>query len=648
MSNLERNLKVLHERFPAVAKLIETCSTSEFALEELSPGEYDLRSTVGELRYGGKLNKLSKEAVKDAQQFIYPKIVFCYGVGLGLHIKEYFQTEMSKNAEHVILLEKSPELFRHALTINDWSELLADPRVTPMVGLANETIYESFLRYFGVSGSLIYVRAIAALHDPAIHMHNREYYLNVARQVNEAVMFANRFVFFDPEDAYRGFMNIMNNLRESVNVPSLERLEGMFKGRPGIAVSTGPSLQKSLSWLGEVQNRAVIACTDSALPILLNHGIKPHFACCLERVPETTLLFENLPEGLETWLVTTPVIWPETYAMYPGPKIHMMRTIGQLQWFYPDVKNWDTGNSSSHVAFKVVEALGCSPIMLVGQDLAFDRHSERSHVEGIPQLLYDVGQKQRRESETKSAGGDSQVLVEGNDGTPILTMSWYNDFRTYLQIMIAESESPCYNVIPADYGARIEHAIHILPDQALTLFGSEDYQIVEEVKNRLAIHPQISNDAALQIFQERVALALNYLREIEMLSLQMMDMVSIFRQRYNPAYYDEEHFQPLMRRLELIIGECYTDPDDFFNNFLLALVQNTAFALCQTSHELLTKRKTPPERIEHQLGLVMHWFRVAHQWSSRMANYIEHFGSLHDTKHDMAAEKSGDVGSAVA
>ncbi len=620
------NMKILDARFPEVAQRLTALPQPRWSLVPLNDDWYDLH--CGEsLLYGAQPQETVRAIMEEAKEFTYPKMVFFYGVGLGYHIHEFFAGDTAVT-EHILLIESSAELLHHALTIRDWSTILNDPRVTLLVEEPLSSL-PRFLSFYYSTDRLIYGQAVSRIYDRFALMQNSEFYLSVATAARGAELHSGRSLFFSPEDAYRGYMNILKNLPAGYGVPDVETLRNAFAGFPGIAVSTGPSLKHSLGWLRDVQEKAVIACTDSALKILLENGIKPHFTCCLERVPETKLLFEQLPDTVDTYLVTTPVIWPETYHNYPGPKAHMMRHIGQLAWFYPDSMAYDTGNSSSHVAFRLVELLGCNPICIVGQDLAFDRFSERTHTDGIPQLLYNVGQQQRQESAESAKAGKQGVLVEGNDGTPILTMPWYSEFRKVLETFIFRCEATCYNVTPKEYGARIDHAILKEPHEVLDVFTTSR-NIWDEVRQRFAgaASPYSSESEYYEVMQLRVDAARDYLERMCETSVQTLEILSEFNQRHNPKYFGEDYYGPLLRRIEKIILDLSCDPEQFYPHFFLAQVYSEVLTLGQSSHTVLAQVHDPIKKISEQLKLLTEWFRESHYWGARMLHFINGYSAL--------------------
>lgn len=627
---LAANLEVLRRRFPeAAARVEEAARTTDGELIPTTSGLYDL-NWRGRLLYGGDPAGCAEKALSGTK-FVYPRLVVVYGVGLG-HVAKRFYDLQLPDTKHILLVEKSPAVFRWALEAFDWRPMLEDERVHLMLDLKSEDRDDVILDYLNEPARLVSIRTLTTIYDEAaLHLEEasqgfRNDYLETAGSLKRAADYLNGFVFCSPEDSYRGYMNLLQNLPEASGVPLFDSLEGLFKGQnvPGIAVSTGPSLKHSLSWLKEVQNRAAIVCVDSALHILLEHGIRPHAAVCLERVPETKLLFENIPPVPDIWLITTPVIWPETFRTYPGPKLMMMRAIAQLKWYWPEAELYEAGNSSSHLALAVLQKMGCSQAMIVGQDLAFDRHSQKTHVDGIPKLLYDLGQQQRSESQSDAEqSGRSECLVEGNDGRPILTMPWYNKFRRVLERLIRMGNIPCHNVIPAEYGAKIQQARHLDPSRALSLLeGLPTLDIAQRIRSRLK-----AQEGTKEIFLRRAQIlnekALAYLREYQNVCLEVLDSISIYRQRFSPVYFDENTYRPFFQKIEQIGNDLFADADEFHMTFFLAQVQDKTFALSQLSEELLTGKKTMTEKIEMQFDMIREWFSTTYYWAARMGRFLE-------------------------
>ncbi|MBI4239313.1 MAG: DUF115 domain-containing protein [Deltaproteobacteria bacterium] len=617
---LAQNLAALRARDPQLADRVAQCDPSAVEVVRCDDGLTDLR-WQGTLLDGGTPRSAAERLV--AQTDVpNPRLVFFYGLGLGHHVRMFLQQPRPKTIG-ILLVERSLACFRRALETADWSAILADPRVEWFVDIPSDALPHAVVVVLRKPDLLVGVRAIVPVCHEAVMRIDAQYYVHVAEQVRLKTQEIEEFyVLGSPEDGFRGFVNVMTNLPHCAELPPFDPLEGAFSGVPGIAISTGPSLAHSFEWLRQVGDRAVTLCSDSCLRILLQQKITPHGTACLERVPETKLLFDGLPPLPETWCFMNPIVWPETFQGYPGPKALLMRSTSPLQWCFPDWKHYDMGNSVSHQMLLMLQKMGCNPILLVGQDLAFDRHSDRTHVAGIPDLLYQVGQKQRADSEQRAvARRDDECLVEGNNGEPILTMRWYNAFRMAFEVFIQAGKTPVYNVIPKDYGAKIPGAHWCPPTEALSLLG-ETHPIRSHLRTTLAAtgdSPAAFHRKAFARLQRMHALLTQYAQA----SMDVLNAVSQFRQRHNPNYFGAETFRPLFTRVEQIARSMAEDPEDFFAGVLSAVTQGPDLLIAQRAEELLKEVNPSAAVLEAQVDCIRDWFGSVFTWSARMARHLE-------------------------
>ena len=223
--------------------------------------------------------------------------------------------------------------------------------------------------------------------------------------------------------------------------------------------------------LKDVQDKALILCCDATLRPLLNHGVKPHLVTSLERVPEVVPFFKGLDsETLKnTWLAACPVVVPEVYETYQGPKIIVYRAFAHFQWIGIDKGMLRIGPSCANMSFKIAEALGCNPIILVGQDLAFADTGE-SHVEGH---LYG----------TDMVKPKNAFYVEGNYQEKVLTYPIWYMFLKHFELDIAEFNGICINA--TEGGAKITGAKIMRLKDAIEEYVTESFDPVNVIRSNL-------------------------------------------------------------------------------------------------------------------------------------------------------------------
>lgn len=617
----DANLRVLSRLHPALARRVRAETAAALPLCTLSDGQLDVQVN-GQPFYRGD-PAADTEATCRSLNIPYARFLVFYGTGLGYHVQRICR-DMAQPNSLLLLVEPSLAMFRRALEATDWSELFAHPGIRFLVGLSLHDAYEECIHMFTNTEVLFLTPAIQPVsHVRSIEQHP-EYYLRMAENFRSAGKEAALWFMAPAEDSYRGYMSFIRNLPEAIGQPSFQAMENLFPGYVGIAVSTGPSLKHSYAWLREVQHRAIIFCADSALKPLLREGITPHAVGCLERVPETALLFDELPPLPDTWLLSMPVIWPETYKKFTGPKIHYMRSVGFSPWFFPQAAIYDSGNSVSHLLLTALKRMGCARILLVGQDCAFDRNAQKTHVAGLPPLLEEFGRRHYQEMQDKSKTDDnSGLMIEGNNGQPILSSNWLIFFRAVIARFIARWDDACtvYNVIPKDYGAAIPGTVWCDPREATALLGPP-CDIVATMRQALERSHTMSRADEQAFVEERLQLLDTRLDEMRLTVLQLLDSVSAYRHRYNPSIYPEEQYTPLWDRLQIAAGHLPSNDLDFYNDFIKTMIQREEYLASMKTEELMLRQGSASDRLDEKFASVFAWLDSIHTWSARLLHFL--------------------------
>lgn len=620
-----QNLRVLRQRFPRLAQQVDAVDPSSIAVVPMGDG--CCNAVVNGAALYAESPQMEAAAMLAERKAQPPKLLVCYGVGLGYHLERLFADYIQPHS-CVIIVEPSLAMFRRAIETTSWEAILRHKGVRLWVGVDIATIHENAVQLFGEPSILFLTPILQAVVHRSSAAVQGEYFMRAADRIKNACGEIAGWYLCPAEDSYRGFMNFIRNLPESVGVPSFHHLESAFEGFVGIAVSTGPSLKHSFEWLRQVQNRAVIFCADSALKILLREGITPHAVGCLERVPETELLFDGVPSLPDTWLLSMPVLWPKTFSAYRGPRMHAMRNIGFSDWFFPEYVNYDCGNSVAHLNLTSLLRMGCRKVLLVGQDLAFDPYAEKTHADGIPAELASYGERQYKQLREETAAGRSAegLYVDCHNGSQILTSSTLYQFRTTITrfIRIFGPQHTVYNVMPRDYGAVIDGAVHVDPADALGLLG-EPCDVVGTIRARLAPHARGAADAKQREFlKERVDAMLGGLERVRQLILDLLDAVSAQRHQFNPIVHDESKYDALWNRLQVVanyLTDAATDDGEFFYQFIQALVQREMYMLSMKTEQLTLKQGSAAQRISDKLDYVFAWLNAVLIWTTRMQHF---------------------------
>ena len=166
--------------------------------------------------------------------------------------------------------------------------------------------------------------------------------------------------------------DIVENLPKTVGTTPFLALEGKYQGVPAFIVGAGPSLNKNGPALREATKKGIVIAVNTSGKALVRHGVTPHVLACIESIDLSHDL-AGLPFIDEVVRAFSLSGSPAHFATGKGP---LLPIVENLPTFEPLVsllgqRGLAVGASVTTAALSLAHRLGCSPIVLVGQDLAF-------------------------------------------------------------------------------------------------------------------------------------------------------------------------------------------------------------------------------------------------------------------------------------
>ncbi|MEM8629099.1 MAG: 6-hydroxymethylpterin diphosphokinase MptE-like protein [Chlamydiota bacterium] len=215
------------------------------------------------------------------------------------------------------------------------------------------------------------------------------------------------FTFSDYGDlGKRVLQNVVQNLSSLSEVRLLEDAKDALKGVPAFVVGAGPSLDRDYHLLN--RHKGVIFAGGSTLAILKKKQIRPHFAATIDKeaphhiftqadLQDPYFLFQLRANPDNVRLGKTPPILASSNGGYPLEDFLTTRCALPL---VPRDYGWNVSTFLCVVA----EYMGCSPIILVGQDLCHD--SAKAYAENL-----SVSKEKPSLQKTKNAEG-KEVMTQ--------------------------------------------------------------------------------------------------------------------------------------------------------------------------------------------------------------------------------------------
>ena len=382
----EKNYEALKRYRPALyEKIKNTPKTGKYEIvTSAHPKNYpNLKNTRTGMLYYDNRDPVSttQKKIRD-KNIVVPNLAVFLGMGLMYNVMAYKHL-FNKKGMALIIIEKDPEVLAVIMESVDIEHIIADPEAYFLIDMGFEEMHTIFYKILMKGTNKFHCKALQVIEEAGAFAVDKEYYLQSLKTLTSATREVVLFFGNDPQDSLIGIEHTFLNINKIIDNPGVKDLQGAFKGRPGIVVATGPSLDKNINLLKGLEDKAVICAADASMAPMQHHGLKPHLVTSLERVEATSRLFESIEDETfkDVFFAACPVIHPKTYENYKGETIVTYRDFATFKWLDIEKGIINTGPSAGNMAFNLLVHMGCDPIILIGQDLAYGE-GEATHAEG--------------------------------------------------------------------------------------------------------------------------------------------------------------------------------------------------------------------------------------------------------------------------
>lgn len=244
--------------------------------------------------------------------------------------------------------------------------------------------------------------------------------------------------------SYKRFFSIMRkNFYENIQenyFGLIEHKENMQNTNIACLISSGPSLNLTKKWLGNIRDKVYLLCVGSALKVLLKENIVPDAVIITDCQPNIVDQLNDSGYTGDLFFLSTADF--NTVRQHQGKKSILMQEGYDLAEYFVGEKSYpllETGGSVATAGFSLLEYLEFRTIILFGQDLGFA--NENTHAMNSTsgrELLMD----------------EEFIEVESNTQEPIKTVPNLYSYLRWFNRKCRVSKCQVYNT--AEKGARIE------------------------------------------------------------------------------------------------------------------------------------------------------------------------------------------------
>jgi len=499
-----KNLATLKKNHPEIWRTVQNTSTQPAGEVFLSPGgspNLRIYPTNGEpvaIHNEESPEKDGPNALLHVPLETTGTVVVC-GIGLG-----YVPVTLCKkrpNLSHIVLCEPDMGIFLQALHHRDLTELFSDPRLTLHISHIRSLeqslaplhpFFQQEDTHFVINPNLAGVTPHYQQLQEDIHDHINHLLVNAQTQKRYGKDF---------------LATRLANLRIMPHQHLFEHLHNAYAGIPAILVAGGPSLDASIKLLATAQHKAVIIAVDGALPALLAHDIRPDF---LSAVDHKDLAHEKIAgqaSSLQnTSLICTPTVNIKTPKRMQTEYTFWAFTENPLdQWMNSLLGGTSTVPEVSNVAdLNIVAAniLGCTPIILIGQDFALTEDSDHA--------THSVVATSPESTREHFYNNPKIIQTEGNNSDHVPTTRGWLSLKTHFETLI--SKYPGQYINSSEGGAKIRGTQFIPFREALNHYCTKDVPIKNNLSDILAVRqptvsPKITHGIQPILNQSRLLLS---------------------------------------------------------------------------------------------------------------------------------------------
>lgn len=247
------------------------------------------------------------------------------------------------------------------------------------------------------------------------------------------------------KESKRWFKTLMSNLKYMIAGTPINEYENCFENKPAIIVSSGPSLDKNIDELKNINNDFVLFTGYRNIDGLLKKQINPTFVSVID----SHKILYDLGKQSIPYTEDIPLIFYEgtndlVVKEHKGKKIFFTKNEMIKKICGKEIIDVPMGGSVAHGITNAAIIMGCNPIIFVGQDLAYT--GEKSYSES-------AANKDGSKSYEDVKSSDD-VWVEAFGGGKVRTSLPFQVFIDRFEAIIRDNEN--INFINAtEGGARI-------------------------------------------------------------------------------------------------------------------------------------------------------------------------------------------------
>jgi len=450
MSILEKNLESLQKSNKELSILLSKhqISPADFVLEKAQSGDVNLiyKNTPLHCKKSPQ-----QEAVRTFNE-IKPDentVVIILGIGLGYSLKRFFTSSKAK----IIIYEPEINILRFTLQSVDFAEELSSERVYITQNI--EELDTALSTVYKHKDKIVYTRLLSTdnLYPQEVEALKSEF----GKIASNAT--SNLETLF--KYSWKWLSNGLSKLKLNKPDYSVTMLDEKFRDKAALIVSAGPSLDVNIETIKNNRSKYIIFCVNVAYKKLITNGITPDFVLYIDApdLSDTISRYEHSKTNIISHIASNPNLFdkisPNKFFTFYCQNDILSRWISKTTGF--SIEKCRTKGSSSYIGLQAAYNMGCNPIILTGQDLAYTGGKTYSsgsfweeNTESAPEDEESKAAVILRKKKEQIREGN-RVKVKGQNGESLDTSRDYAGFIKHFE-EFAEENAGSANLINCSTG----------------------------------------------------------------------------------------------------------------------------------------------------------------------------------------------------
>lgn len=480
---------------PENIEFLET-NTGEFSAKvKLNGKNIFLSSSVSPEKEG----KILLEDINNEKKYNFVIL----GIGTGNILNEILSRF---NDMDILVIEPKKEIFQTFLSLNNFDEKYE--KVKFIISENENVISLYFLET--LRNTLFSQRELKIYINPNLY-YNFEIYKRIFKILKDSL---NSFSLnLSTRISFRNyhFRNTILNLKKWGNSPGIKNFKNKFKNFPGLAIASGPSLDKVIDYVKEFKNKSVIICAPTSLKPLIKKGIKPDIVASVDPQPITYHQFENV-DLKDIYLLANEHTLPEVVDLFED-RVIFFELSDRLEFIDKKEGIFISGTVATCL-LSFLNYCGCNPIILMGFDFSFE--GKKHHVSSS--FYEDIKTKFKIFEEKYD---DLNLIeVEGNYQEKVKTDRVYYNYLKAVSNYIKVNKEKTKFINCTYGGAKIENTELLTPHIVIENYLNKEMNILSEIKNII----KKSKKPDKKKINKKIREIKNKINEIEKLSIEGIEL----------------------------------------------------------------------------------------------------------------------------